>query len=127
MTHTKQLGQMAQQQHQDVRRGMRPDEPRDRRRSLPRARVSAEQPAGAAPGVPVVLLAGVDWLTLTSRARVSEQVYAQLAEAKAAARLEEREGRVYCPSWLDAQLRPSGAKGYPYLNRDRGLHHQGCW
>jgi len=111
-THTKQITQVARQ---EVRGGRRPDEPRDRKRPRPRARVSAGQPAGAAAGVPVVLLAGLDWLTLTSRARVSEAMYARLAEAKATARLEEREGRVYCPSWLDARLRPSGAKGYPFL------------
>ncbi len=72
-------------------------------------------PAERTAGEPLVLLAGLDWLTLTSRARVSEEIYAQLAEAKAAARLEEREGRAHCPSWLDAQVRPNGAKGYPFL------------
>ncbi len=118
MTHTKQMGQMVQpepQKHQVVRRGMRPDEQRMRKRSLARARGSAGQPAGAAAVAPAVVLAGLDWLTLTSRARLSEDMYARLVEAKAAARLEEREGRVHCPSWLDAQVRPTGAKGYPYL------------
>jgi len=112
MTDTMHLAPMAQQ---EARQGMRAEEQRTRKRSLTQARASAGQPAGASLVLPVVLLAGLDWLTLTSRARVSEEMYHRLAEAKAAARLEERDGRVHCPSWLDAQLRPSGAKGYPFL------------
>jgi hypothetical protein len=42
-------------------------------------------------------------------------MYQRLAEAKAQAREEERAGRVHCPEWLDAQLRPSGVQGYPYV------------
>jgi hypothetical protein len=89
---------------------------RQRRPTAPTA-PTGQSPGGPRQGAgdPRVLLAGVDWLTLTSRARVSEQIYAQLAEAKAAARLEEREGRAHCPPWLDAQVRPNGAKGYPFL------------
>jgi len=68
----------------------------------------------------VVLLAGLDTICFSSRARVSEQVYAKLREAKAAARLAEKEGAAHCPVWLSAQVRPTGARGgypygYPYL------------
>ncbi len=63
-----------------------------------------------------VLLAGLDTLGLTSQARCSEAVYDKLAGAKLAARLAEAEGAAYCPEWLGAQVRPTGARGgYPYL------------
>ncbi len=63
-----------------------------------------------------VLLAGLDTLGLTSRARVSEAVYDKLAGAKAAARLAETEAAAHCPQWLGAQVKPTGARGgYPYL------------
>src|SRR5260370_30429676 len=73
------------------------------------------------PGVPdasdvVVLLAGLDTVCFSSRARVSEAVYAKLREAKAAARLAEHEGAAHCPDWLGAQVRPTGGRrGDPYL------------
>jgi hypothetical protein len=64
----------------------------------------------------VVLLAGLDTVCFSSRARVSEAVYAKLHEAKAAARLAERDGAAHCPDWLGAQVRPTGGRGgYPYL------------
>ncbi len=63
----------------------------------------------------VALLAGLDGLTLTSPARLSEQMYGRLSEDKAAARLAEQEGCVHCPAWLDAQVRPTGMQGYPYV------------
>jgi len=63
-----------------------------------------------------VLLAGLDTVCFSSRARVSEAVYAKLREAKAAARLAEGEGAAYFPEWLGAQVRPTGGRGgYPYL------------
>jgi len=62
-----------------------------------------------------VLLAGLDGLTLTSWARLSAEVYGRLAEDKAAARLAEHEGCVHCPAWLDAQVRPTGVQGYPFV------------
>jgi hypothetical protein len=46
----------------------------------------------------VVLLAGLDGLTLTSPARLGAGMYGRLAEDKAAARLAEREGCVHCPA-----------------------------
>src|SRR5689334_17065544 len=63
-----------------------------------------------------VLLAGLDTLCFSSRARVRDEVYAKLREAKAAARLAEGEGAAHCPDWLGAQVKPTGGRGgYPYL------------
>jgi hypothetical protein len=64
----------------------------------------------------VVVLAGLDTVGLSTRARVSEAVYEKLAEAKASARLAEAAGAAHCPDWLGAQVKPTGARGgYPYL------------
>jgi len=83
--------------------------PRGRPPKLPKA-------TGGDAGDVAVLLAGLDTLGLTSRARVGAAVYAKLAEAKQAARLAEAEGAAHCPAWLGAQVRPTGARGgYPYL------------
>src|SRR5690242_14100009 len=85
---------------------------------------SVKRPRGRPPKHPEIpdardvtlLLAGLDTVCFSSRARVSEAVYAKLREAKAAARLAEREGAAYCPDWLGAQVRPTGGRGgYPYL------------
>ncbi len=92
--------------------------------SLLPAEPGFKRPRGRPPKFPgildasdvVVLLAGLDTVCFSSRARVSEAVYAKLREAKAAARLAEREGAVHCPDWLGAQVKPTGGRGgYPYL------------
>src|SRR5260221_8604290 len=91
--------------------------------SLP-VKKGLKRPRGRPPKLPpipdvsdvVVLLAGLDTVCFSSRARVSEAVYAKLREAKSAARLAERDGAAHCPDWLGAQVKPTGGRGgYPYL------------
>jgi hypothetical protein len=80
-----------------------------RRRGRPPKRPAVPDAADAA-----VLLAGLDTICFSSRARVSEEVYAKLTEAKAAARTAESAGAAHCPAWLGAQVKPSGG-GYPFV------------
>ncbi len=65
------------------------------------------------PAVP--LLAGFDTITYSSQARVSEEVRAQLDEAKRLAQLAAQAGATHCPEWLGARVLPNGAKGCSHL------------
>jgi hypothetical protein len=87
-----------------------PKRPRGRPAKAAKAAVAGNKVADLA-----ALLAGLDGLTLTSPARLSAEMYGRLAEDKAAARQAEREGQVHCPAWLDAQVRPTGVQGYPFV------------
>lgn len=71
------------------------------------------QAARVFPAVP--LMAGVDTVGYTSRARISHELYATLDEEKRRAQTAAGMNAVYCPDWLGARLLPNGAKGYSFL------------
>ena len=63
----------------------------------------------------VPLLAGFDTITYSSRARISQEVRAQLAKEKEAAQIAAKAGSVHCPDWLEARVLPSGGRGASFL------------
>ncbi|MGO8947855.1 MAG: hypothetical protein ACLQUY_09360 [Ktedonobacterales bacterium] len=63
----------------------------------------------------VPLLAGFDTITYSSRARISQEVRAQLAKEKEAAQVAVKAGAVHCPKWLGARVLPSGGRGASFL------------
>jgi hypothetical protein len=67
--------------------------------------------------MPRVLLCGVDSLYLSFDLPVSEEVWARLDhEQQLAKQVFEERRAVHCPAWLNAILRPTGAKGgYRFL------------
>jgi hypothetical protein len=54
------------------------------------------------------LLAGFDTITYSSRARISQEVRAQLAKDNEAAQLAAKVRAVHCPEWLGARVLPNG-------------------
>jgi hypothetical protein len=68
-------------------------------------------------GAPRVLLCGVDTLYLSFDLPVSEEMWTKLDhEQQLAKQVQEERRAVHCPEWLNAILRPSGAKGgYRFL------------
>jgi hypothetical protein len=93
---------------------LRQGPPLSRRRGRP-TKVEVEAQAQARQAV--VILAGLDALTVSSQGRVSAEVYGKLREAKEAAKHAEHSGSVHCPEWLSAQVKPKGDRGggYPFL------------
>jgi hypothetical protein len=63
----------------------------------------------------VPLLAGFDTITYSSRARISQDIRAWLAEEKEAAQMAAKAGAVHCPDWLGARVLPSGGRGASLL------------
>src|SRR5215469_162840 len=63
----------------------------------------------------VPLLAGFDTITYSSRARIGQEVRAQLAKEKEAAQVAARVGVVHCPDWLGARVLPNGGRGASFL------------
>jgi len=61
------------------------------------------------------VLAGFDTVNYSSRARISQEIRAQLAKEKEAAQVAGKVGAVHCPDWLGARVLPNGGRGASFL------------
>jgi hypothetical protein len=69
-----------------------------------------------------VLLWGPDTLYFSSDFGVNTEMRARLKEEKRLAQELAKAGAVHCPEWLEARVRPTGAKGgYAYLVETDGF------
>jgi hypothetical protein len=71
------------------------------------------RPSLATDAVP--LLAGFDTITYSSRARISQDIRARLAEEITAAQVAAKVGAAHCPDWMGARVLPSGGRGASFL------------